>query len=166
MRLPGRAAAAFSSLAVAALTGCSSPADPPPAAPTPTFAAAGTVFCNEEAFQLQAAGAWAHPQQNFYAPGDPDPPSESDLTHLIAMDSAAVVRYRPDAASADLSALRKWAASAASLVVVPSASRDAAQVEAFTSNRHLICDGVDPAQLTAFADKRGSLNVAPHGDTG
>ncbi len=112
-----------------------------------------------------AGGAWTHPQQNFYAPGD-DAPSESDLAHLLVNDAAAVVRYRPEAPGAAREALREWAGTLSSVVVLPARAPEAGQVEAYTSNRHLLCDGVDTAQLTSFADRRGTLQADPHGDAG
>jgi hypothetical protein len=151
--------------AVAAVVGCGGDETPAPAAPpAPTFAASPT--CSEEAYVARdSGGAWTHPQQNFYAPGEPAP-AESDLAHLLVGDGAAIVRYLPEAPEAAREALREWAATLSSVVVVPARAADAVQVEALTSNRRLICDGVDPAQLTAFADRRGSLGAEPHGDTG
>ncbi len=110
-------------------------------------------------------GAWTHPQQNFYAPGQPAP-SDGDLAHLLVNDAAVVVRYRPEASGAAREALREWAGKLSSVVVVPALSSDAVQVEAYTSNRRLICDGIDATQLTAFADRRGSLQIETHNDTG
>jgi hypothetical protein len=152
--------------ALLALGGCGG-AEAPPQPPAAAFAAAAKVQCSEQAYSVAAdpASSWAHPQQNYYAPGAPAP-SESDLQHLLVNDAAVVVRYHPRAPVAARAALRDWAKKLSSVVVLSGRSADAAAVEAFTGNRHLICDGADPAQLTVFADRRGSLEIAPHPGTG
>ncbi len=155
-------AAALGGLA-AALTGCAAAAGSPPP-PAPTFAH-GSVMCNEIAYTPRAPGAWAHPQQSYYAPGG-RVPTDSDLRHLLLMDNAAVVRYRADAPAAARTQLRAWAGTRAALVVVPTSVRSAAPVEAFTANRRLTCDGVDTAALTVFADRRGTAAPVQHGDSG
>ena len=76
------------------------------------------------------------------------------------------MRYRAEAPRVRREALRDWAAAQTSAVAVPAASREAPQVEAFTSNRRLTCDGVDDGQLTLFAGRRGSVATEPHDDTG
>jgi hypothetical protein len=165
VRPSGRAVAALLSGLATALTGCATPPDSVRPKATPTFAPAGKVTCDETAFEPRTPGAWTHPQQNFYAPGEPAP-TESDLNHLMRMDNAAVVRYRPDASSDAREELRAWAPTQTALVVVPSRRRGAPQVEAFSSNRHLICDGVDADQLTVFASRRGNTQIVPHDDSG
>ena len=153
--------------AAAALAGCGAIKAPPPLVPPqPPFAALARTTCNEEAFQAHNPnGAWVHPQQNYYAPGA-KAPTEDDMKHLLVNDAAVVVRYRPDAPRSQRAVLRDWAATQVSAVVLPALRPDAAQVEAFTINRHLICDGADPNQLTVFADRRGSLRVTPHPSSG
>ena len=150
--------------AVAAVWGCGGDRTPAPvAAPAPTFAAAAT--CSEEAYEARdPGGAWTHPQQSFYAPGE-QAPSETDIAHLVVRDAAAVVRYRPEAPRAAREALRAWAVTRPAVVVVPARGADAPQVEAFTGNRRLVCDGVDPEQLSAFAGRRGPLRAEPHDNT-
>ena len=93
-------------------------------------------------------------------------PAGGDLQHLLASDSAVVVRYRTDAPAERREALRTFATTLPAIVVVPGDTADGVAVEAFTSNRRLICDGVDAAQLTAFADRRGTIDTAPHDETG
>ena len=93
-------------------------------------------------------------------------PSEADLQHLLASDSAVVVRYRSDAPAERREALRTFASSLPAIVVLPGATRDDVAVEAFTSNRRLLCDGVDAAQLTTFADRRGAISSTPHDGLG
>jgi len=163
---------AAAAAAVLLLAGCgdesTSPSQSPaPAAPLPTFAPTGQVTCSEEAYQAKPpAAGWTHPSQNYYAPGQADMPTAADLEHLLAADSAVVVRYRPDAPRERREALKAFAASGTAIVVLPARTRDDAAVEAFTVNRRLLCDGVDAAQLTVFAQRRGSLDTAPHDETG
>jgi hypothetical protein len=163
--VPLRLSFAAAAAVIFTLAGCGSEPQPV-AAPVPTFAPAAHVTCNEEAYTAHPpATGWQHPQQNFYAPGE-QAPTEKDLQHLLSMDAAMVVRYRPDAPKAARKALQDWAPLRAAIVVQPARAANAYQVEAFTVNRHLICDGVDPKQLSTFADSRGSLQVVPHGDSG
>jgi hypothetical protein len=150
-----------------ALAGCgddggSSP-QPPAAAPLPTFAPAGKVACSEEAYTASPPeGGWTHPSQNFYEPGADPMPTEKDLQHLMAADSAVIVRYRTDAPPDQREALRGWAGTLAAIVALPGKTSGDVAVEAFTSNRRLVCDGVDPAQLRTFADRRGAVQSVPH----
>ncbi len=169
--MPRRLLGVGAAAALLALASCGddSESSPQPAAapPLPTFAPTGQVGCSEEAYAAKPPGSgWAHPSQNFYAPGDEPMPTEGDLQHLLAADSAVVVRYRPDAPSERRKALRTFAATLPAIVVLPGKTRDGVALEAFTSNRRLICDGVDAAQLTAFADRRGALQSAPHDGMG
>jgi len=152
---------------VLALGGCgASPPRRPAPAPAPTFASLGSVSCAEEAYTAHNPnGGWRHPLQSYYAPGE-KVPSEVDLQHLLINDASAVIRYRRDAPRIRREALRTWAGTQTSVVVLASRSADAPQLEAFTANRHLTCDGVDPAQLTVFTDRRGSLQIAPHDTDG
>jgi len=158
---------AFPVLAVLVLTGCGDGSAPRPAAtPAPTFAPIGRVTCSENAYAARAPeSGWTHPRQTYYTPGQ-QAPSEADLQHLLVEDAAVVVRYRAEAPRVRREALRDWAATQRSVVAVPAESGEAPQVEAFTSNRHLTCDGVDDGQLTVFAERRGSAAAEPHDDTG
>jgi hypothetical protein len=157
---------AAAAAAVLAVGGCSTPKAPPPAA-APTFASRAAVTCAEEAYQAHDPnGGWQHPQQSYYAPADKVMPTDRDLQHLLVNDAAAIVRYRRDAPTSQREALRNWAGTKVSVVVMPSRADGAPQLEAFTSNRHLTCDGVDPDQLTVFADRRGVLQIIPHGGSG
>ena len=166
--------AAAAAAALLAMAGCGDGRGPSPqpsavateAPPLPTFAPTGSVVCSEEAHDPASAdGAWTHPSQNFYGP-DEKLPTEADLQHLIASDSAVIVRYRSDATPENLETLREFAGKPAAIVVLPGETRDNVAVEAFTSNRRLLCDGVDPEQLTAFADRRGLVSSSPHDDMG
>ena len=158
---------AFPVLALLVLAGCGDASAPRPAAtPAPTFAPIGRVTCSEKAYAARPPGSgWTHPTQSYYAPGQ-QTPSDADLQHLLVKDAAVVVRYRADAPRVRREALRDWAAAERSAVAVPAGSREAPQVEAFTSNRHLTCDGVDDGQLGVFAGGRGSVAPEPHEDTG
>jgi hypothetical protein len=158
--------------ALLALAGCgddsvSSPQPSAAAPPLPTFAPSGQVACSEEAYTAAPSDAgWTHPSQNFYEPGADPMPTEGDLQHLMASDSAVIVRYRTDAPPERREALRTFASSLSAIVVLPGKTRDDVAVEAFTSNRRLICDGVDAAQLTTFADRRGAVQSVPHDGSG
>jgi hypothetical protein len=171
IRAPRRHIAVAAAAALLALAGCgddggSSP-QPPAAAPLPAFAPAGKAACSEEAYTASAAdGGWTHPSQNFYAPGDDPMPSENDLQHLLVADAAVIVRYRPDAPAEAREALRGWAGTKAAIVTLPGKTAGDVAVEAFTSNRRLVCDGVDAAQLTTFADRRGAVQSVPHDEEG
>jgi hypothetical protein len=157
---------AAAAAAVLALGGCGAPKAPPPAA-APAFAAGGSVTCGEEAYQAHSPnGGWQHPQQSYYGPKDKGVPSKTDMQHLLVNDAAAVVYYRRDAPAGQREALHDWAGTKVSVVVLPARSDAAPQLEAFTSNRHLTCDGVDPEQLTVFANRRGVLQIIPHGSSG
>ena len=148
------------------LAGCGDALPPQPApSPAPTFAPIGRVECSEENYAARAPeSGWEHPKQSYYAPGRPAP-SEADLQHLLVNDAAVVVHYRADAPRVRRETLRDWAASQQSAFALPARSRTAPQVEAFTADRHLTCDGVDDGQLTVFAERRGAA-APPHGDTG
>jgi hypothetical protein len=150
-----------------AFVGCGASSPPrTAAAPAPTFAPLGSVSCAEEAYTAHNPnGGWRHPLQSYYAPGK-KVPTEVDLQHVLINDAAAVIRYRRDAPRIRREALRTWAGTKVSVAVLPSRSIDAPQLEAFTSNRHLTCDGVDPEQLTVFTDRRGGLQITPHDDHG
>jgi hypothetical protein len=152
--------------AVLMLTGCGDALPPQPVpSPAPTFAPIGRVTCSESDYAARAPETgWKHPQQSYYAPGQPAP-SEADLQHLLINDAAVVVRYRADAPRVRREALRDWAAVQTPAVALPAGSPTAPQVEAFTSERHLTCDGVDDGQLTVFAERRGAA-APPHDDTG
>jgi hypothetical protein len=170
-RAPRRHLIVAAAAALLALAGCgddggSSPR-PPAAAPLPAFAPAGKVTCSEEAYTASAPdGGWTHPSQNFYAPGDKPMPSETDLQHLMSADSAVIVRYRADAPADAREALRGWAGTLAAIVALPGKTTGDVAVEGFTSNRRLVCDGVDAAQLKAFADRRGAVQSVPHDTEG
>ncbi len=173
LRSPRRLTLVVAATALLALVGCgddggSSPQPPAAsAAPLPTFAPTGQVTCSEEAYTATPKDSgWTHPSQNFYEPGQKPMPSEVDLQHLLAADSAVIVRYRADAPAERREALRTFASSLAAVVVLPGATRDDVAVEAFTSNRRLLCDGVDAPQLTTFADRRGAISSTPHNDLG
>lgn len=173
LRSPRRLIPVAAAAALLALTGCGddSGSSPPPAAasavPLPTFAPTGMVACSEEAYTATPPSTgWTHPSQNFYEPGEDPMPSEGDLQHLLASDSAVIVRYREDAPPERREALRTFASSLAAIVVLPGATRDDVAIEAFTSNRRLLCDGVDAAQLTTFADRRGLVQSEPHDSLG
>jgi len=174
LRSPRRLILVVAATALLALVGCgddggSSPQPPAAAAePLPTFAPTGQVSCSEEAYTASPPenGGWTHPSQSFYEPGQKPMPTEADLQHLLAADSAVVVRYRSDAPAERREALRAFASSLAAIVVLPGATRDDVAVEAFTSNRRLLCDGVDAPQLTTFADRRGTISSTPHDGLG
>ena len=125
------------------------------------------VTCTERAYTAEAPrSGWVHPQQNYYAPEQQPAPAEADLQHLLVMDDSAIVRYGRGASPDDRAALRDWAATQVSVVVAPAGARDSAQVEAFTFDRHLSCDGVDTQQLSDFASRRGAIQPELHDDSG
>ena len=169
-RAPRRLQVAAAAVLLAlASCGDDSKSSPRPAAapPLPTFAPTGQVACSEEAYTAAPpSSGWTHPSQSFYEPGQKPMPQEGDLQHLLAADSAMIVRYRPDAPRERREALRTFATTQAAIVVVPGKTRDGVALEAFTSNRRLICDGVDAEQLTAFATSRGAVQSAPHDGLG
>lgn len=162
-----RVVAAAALLAVAGCGEDGGPSPQPAVAPLPTFAPTGQVTCSEEAYTATPPeSGWAHPSQNFYEPGQKPMPSGGDLQHLLASDSAVVVRYRTDAPAERREALRTFATTLPAIVVVPGETDGDVAVEAFTSNRRLVCDGVDAAQLTTFADRRGTIDTVPHDGSG
>lgn len=167
---PRRLLRVVAAAALLALAGCGedTPSLPrPAAAPLPTFAPTGQVTCSEEAYTATPPeSGWTHPSQNFYEPGQAQLPSGGDLQHLMASDSAVVVRYREDAPAERREALRTFATTLPAIVVVPGETEGDVAIEAFTSNRRLVCDGVDAAQLTTFADRRGTIDAVPHDGTG
>ena len=109
--------------------------------------------------------AWFHPRERFYPPTGATP-SRADLDHLASRDFAVVVLYAPDAPRAARVALERWAADGAGVIVAPNRAGDPPELEAYTFDLRLTCDGVDLDQLTEFTDRHFSrpLDYEPHGD--
>ena len=108
---------------------------------------------------------WFHPRERFYPPSG-DAPSRADLDHLASRDFAVVVLYRPDVPHAARDALERWAAKGTGVIVVPNRAGDYPELEAYTFDRRLTCNGVDLDQLTEFTDRHFSrpLDYEPHGN--
>ena len=135
------------------------PTSTPSAAPTPA-----SISCDEVAYTPKAGETYAHPSENFYAPEDTGAPSAGDLEHLLSTDNAIVVTYPANAPTDAKERLKQWSGSQTASVVVPTTSTDAPPVQAKIATAQLTCDGVDEAQLQAFADKRGNAPAQPHDD--
>jgi hypothetical protein len=120
--------------------------------------------CRERPYSVENPTRWFHPTDNFYPPGK-DAPTRADLDHLANNDGAVVVTYRADAPRAARDALQRWAATGIGVVVAPAGSRRSPELEAYTSDRLLTCDGVDLDQLTTFTDRHFSKPIpyTPHG---
>jgi hypothetical protein len=121
--------------------------------------------CRERPYSVQDPTRWFHPTENFYPPGR-DVPTRADLDHLANNDGAVVVTYREDASPAARDALERWAATGIGVVVAPANSSRSHQLEAYTADRQLRCDGVDLDQLTSFTDRHFSKPIpyTPHGN--
>jgi hypothetical protein len=121
--------------------------------------------CRRRASSVENPTRWFHPTDSFYAPGG-DAPTRADLDHLANNDGAVIVTYREDAPLAARNALRRWAATGIGVVVAPASSTRSQQLEAYTSDRRLTCDGVDLDQLTTFTDRHFSKPIpySPHGN--
>lgn len=121
--------------------------------------------CRERPYSVQDPTRWFHPTESFYPPGG-DVPTRADLDHLANNDGAVVVTYREDASPAAREALERWAAAGIGVVVAPASSSRSHQLEAYTSDRRLRCDGVDLDQLTSFTDRHFSKPIphTPHGN--
>jgi hypothetical protein len=120
--------------------------------------------CRERSYSVVNPTRWFHPTDNFYPPGE-HAPTRADLDHLANNDGAVAVTYDEDASRAAQEALRRWAATGIGVVVAPSGSSGPHQLEAYTSDRRLTCDGVDLDQLTTFTDRHFSKPIpyTPHG---
>ena len=121
--------------------------------------------CRRQAHSIADPEAWFHPRERFYPPSG-DAPSRADLDHLASRDFAVVVLYGPDAPRAARAALERWSAEGAGVIVAPDRAGDPPELEAYTFDRRLTCDGVDLDQLTEFTDRHFSrpLDYEPHGD--
>jgi Protein of unknown function (DUF3105) len=117
-----------------------------------------TATCQDQRYSVKDPARWFHPTDNFYPPGA-DAPTRADLDHLANNDGAVVVTYRQDATHAARRALQRWAATGIGVVVAPATSKNAPQLEAYTSDRRLTCDGVDLDQLTTFTDRHFSKPI-------
>jgi hypothetical protein len=119
--------------------------------------------CRERAHSVDDPTRWFHPTDNFYPPGK-DAPARADLDHLANNDGAVIVTYRQGAPPAALEALERWAATGIGVVVAPAGSNGSPDLEAYTSDRRLTCDGVDLDQLTIFTDRHFSKPIpyTPH----
>jgi hypothetical protein len=124
-----------------------------------------TARCRSRGHSVGDPEAWFHPRELFYPPSG-DAPSRADLDHLASRDSAVVVLYRPDAPRAARDALERWAAEGTGVIVAPNRAGASPELEAYTFDRRLICDGVDLDQLTEFTDRHFSrpLDYEPHAD--
>jgi hypothetical protein len=120
--------------------------------------------CRERPNAVENPTRWFHPTDNFYTPGK-DAPSRVDLDHLANNDGAVIVTYRDEASPTAREALQRWAATSIGVVVAPAIIRGSVQLEAYTSERRLTCDGVDLDQLTTFTDRHFSKAIpyTPHG---
>jgi hypothetical protein len=121
--------------------------------------------CRHRRHSVADPETWFHPRERFYPPSG-DVPSRADLDHLASRDFAVVVLYRPDAARTARDALERWAAEGTGVIVAPNRAGDHAELEAYTFDRRLTCDGVDLDQLTEFTDRHFSrpLDYEPHGN--
>jgi hypothetical protein len=120
--------------------------------------------CRERPYSVENPTRWFHPTDNFYPPGS-DAPTRADLDHLANNDGAVVVSYRRDASAAARSALKRWAATGIGVVVAPADPASSHELEAYTSDRRLTCDGIDLDRLTTFTDRHFSKPIpyTPHG---
>ena len=121
--------------------------------------------CSERPYSVADPTRWFHPTENFYPPGR-EVPTRADLDHLANNDGAVVVTYREDASprrGTRCSAGRPPASAWWSPRRTASRSH---QLEAYTSDRRLRCDGVDLDQLTSFTDRHFSKPIpyTPHGN--
>lgn len=134
--------------------------------PTPTQPAPEPtpedITCDEAAYTPEPGDSYAHPSENFYPPDADNAPSPADLEHLIAADNAIVVTYPANAPEEALTMLSEWSARQTASVVLADPSPDAPPLRAKIATAQLTCDGVDEAQLQAFADQRGEQPVQPH----
>jgi Protein of unknown function (DUF3105) len=121
--------------------------------------------CTRRSHSVSDPETWFHPRERFYPPNG-GAPSRADLDHLASRDFAVVVLYRPDAPGAARNALARWAADGAGVIVAPNRAGDRPELEAYTFDRRLTCDGVDLDQLTEFTDRHFSrpLDYEPHGN--
>ena len=119
--------------------------------------------CRVRPHTVEDPPRWFHPARNFYPPGD-DAPTRDDLDHLAVRDGAVIVTYRPSLRRPARDALKRWAAKGIGVVVAPAVA--SAPLEAYTTDRRLICDGTDLDQLTGFTDRHFSkpLELEPHGN--
>jgi hypothetical protein len=122
-----------------------------------------TARCRIRRHMVENPTRWFHPTGNFYPPGG-EAPTRADLDHLAVRDGAVVVTYRPSLRRPARDALKRWAAKGIGVVVAPAAA--SAPLEAYTSDRRLVCDGTDLDQLTEFTDRHFSkpIDVEPHGN--
>jgi hypothetical protein len=120
--------------------------------------------CRRRPYSVENPKTWFHPRERFYPPTG-DTPSRADLDHLANRDFAVVVVYRPDAPAAARRALERWSAEGTGVIVAPTRVGDRPELEAYTFDRRLICDGIDLDQLTEFTDRHFSrpLDYEPHG---
>nr|WP_062341778.1 hypothetical protein [Herbidospora sakaeratensis] len=142
--------------AVAALVLCA-------ACGTPADSAAGAVTCESgPRTSLATPGdtQWRHPDQSFYAPGDPNVPSGGSLEHLIVGDNALIVQYSPELPQPSIDALREWAAMQTATVAVPGETDPV--VRAVIASTELTCDGLDTDQLTELARSRAPGQGTEH----
>ena len=121
--------------------------------------------CRIQEHSVADPESWFHPRDRFYPPGA-DAPSRADLDHLASRDFAVVALYRPDAARPARDALERWAAEGTGVIVAPNRAGDHPELEAYTFDRRLTCDGVDLDRLTEFTDRHFSrpLDYESHGD--
>lgn len=132
------------------------PTQPPPA-PTPA-----TITCDEVAYTPKPTETYAHPSENFYAPGDARAPTTADLEHLLVADNAVVVTYPANASQDARDRLSQWSGKQTASVTLADTAADAPPVRAKIATAQLTCDGIDEKQLQAFADKRGNAPSQPH----
>jgi Protein of unknown function (DUF3105) len=121
--------------------------------------------CRRQAHSVSDPETWFHPRELFYPPRG-DAPTRADLDHLARRDFALIVLYRRDAPRAARDALERWAAEGIGVIVAPNRAGDRPELEAYTFDRRLTCDGVDLDQLTEFTDRHFSrpLDYEPHGN--
>jgi Protein of unknown function (DUF3105) len=122
------------------------------------------AHCRRRGHSAADPETWFHPRERFYPPSG-DAPSRADLDHLASRDFAVVALYRPDASDAARDALERWAAEGTGVIVAPNLAGDSPELEAYTFDRRLTCNGVDLDQLTEFTDRHFSrpLDYEPHG---
>jgi hypothetical protein len=121
--------------------------------------------CRERPYTVENPKRWVHPTDSFYPPGK-HAPTRADLDHLANNDGAVVVTYRGDTSAAARRALQRWAASGIGVVVAAGRLTGDDELEAYTAERRLTCDGVDLDQLTTFTDRHFSKPIphTPHGN--
>jgi hypothetical protein len=121
--------------------------------------------CRRRGHSVIDPKTWFHPRERFYPPSG-DAPSRADLDHLASRDFAVVVLYRPDSPLAPRRALERWAADGTGVIVAPNRAGNYPELEAYTFDRRLTCDGFDLDQLTEFTDRHFSrpLDYEPHGN--